>query len=92
MTETVLTHRRALLLGGATPVAGRLRLSDRTVRFEPADGEAVEVALADVRRIALRTGRRGALVVQTRTATMRIRCFGLRGVAGLLLQARAQPR
>ena len=90
MTETVLTHRRALLLGGAAPVPGRLRLSDRSVRFEPHDGEPVEVVLAEVRRIAIRPGRRGALVVETVATTVRVRCFGLRAVAGLLLQARRQ--
>ena len=89
MTETVLTHRRALLLGGGAPVAGRVRLSDRSVRFEPREGEPVEVLLVDVRRIALARGRRGALVLETATTTVRIRCFGPRAVAGLLLQTRA---
>lgn len=88
-TETVLTSRRALLLRPGAPVAGRLRLSETAVRFEPLDGAPVEVVLSEVRRVAVRRGRRGALVVETRAATLRLRCFNVPAVAALLLQARA---
>ena len=85
----MLTSRRALLLVPGGPVPGRLRISDRRLRFEQADAPALELALADVHRIALRRGRRGHLLVEGGHEALRIRCFGLRGVSGLLLQARA---
>lgn len=93
MPETVLTSRRAALVTAGRPVPGRLRLSDRSVRFTPADGSApVDVPLPAVRRVVRR---RGVLLIDAPGARLRLRCFGLPGVAGLLLQARsaaAPPR
>lgn len=84
MTETVLTSRRAVLLDGRHAVAGRLRVSDRALRFESPEGARVELPIASICRVA-RRGR--VLVVDTAAGSVRIRCFGVRGVAGLLVHA-----
>ncbi len=86
--ETVLTSRRALLRGpGRVWAPGRLRVSDRAVRFTPLDGAVVEVPL--VALLAVRVVRlpRRALVLDTATGPIRLRCFAMPAVAGLLLRA-----
>ncbi|MFD1722685.1 hypothetical protein [Amnibacterium endophyticum] len=82
----VLTSRRAVLVG-AEARPGRLRLSERSLRFEPLEGDGLAIPLADVRRVALR---RRVLVVEHAGGEVRLRCFGVRGVAGLLVQACAR--
>lgn len=79
----MLTSRRAVLVGSPV-VPGRLRLSEDALRFEALAGTTVEVLVAEVRRVALR---RRTLVVTTAEDEVRVRCFGVRGVADLLVHA-----
>ena len=67
MTEEVVwTSRRALLHAeDRSWAAGRLRLSDQTVRFTALDGDATEVPLADLAGVRLVRLPRRALVLET---------------------------
>lgn len=85
MTETVWTSRRAVLRAAPrrwTP--GRLRVSDEAVRFTAHDGATTEVPLAAL--TSVRVGRlpRRALVLETATGTIRVRCFAMPAIAALL--------
>lgn len=75
----MLTSRRAQLVGGGP---GRLRLSEASLRFD--GGIRLRIPVADVRRVAIR---RRVLVVEHASGEVRLRCFGVRGVAGLLVHA-----
>ncbi|WP_375388673.1 hypothetical protein [uncultured Amnibacterium sp.] len=83
--ETVLTSRRAFLRSagrGWTP--GRLRVSDRRVRFTASDGTVLEVARAGVSAVRLARLPRRALVLDTAAGPIRLRCFAMPAVAILL--------
>ena len=83
--ETVLTTRRALLRSpGGGWTAGRLRLSDRAVRFTAADGTGGEVPLGAVTSVRVARRPRAALVLTTPDGPLRLRCFGVPAVAALL--------
>lgn len=82
--EVVLTSRRARLLGGGGWSPGRLRISDRTVRFTAHDGTVVEVALTDVSAVRVARRPRPALVLATPAGPLRLRCFAMPAVALLI--------
>ncbi|WP_375405395.1 hypothetical protein [uncultured Amnibacterium sp.] len=82
--EVVLTSRRASVLGGGAWSPGRLRISDRLVRFTSHDGAVVEVALTDVSAVRLARLPRRALVLTTPAGPLRLRCFAMSAVAALL--------
>ncbi len=80
--EVVYTSRRAFLRQARTWTPGRLRVSDRGLRFTAHDGAIVEVAeVLDVRLV--RWPRR-ALVLSTPSGPLRLRCFAMPAVAALL--------
>lgn len=83
--EVVLTSRRAWLHAEArrwTP--GRLRVSDRVVRFTAHDGTVVEFALTEVSAVRMARLPRRALVLATPVGPLRLRCFAMPAVAALL--------
>lgn len=83
--EVVLTSRRALLhTEGRGWMPGRLRVSDRVIRFTALDGSVVEVDAAEVASVRLRGRPRRALVLDTPHGPLRLRCFGMPAVAALL--------
>ena len=83
--ETVLTTRRALLRTDAGWVRGRLRVTDRRVRFTALDGALeVEVPLVALSEVRVSRGVRRALVLSTPDGVLRLRCFAVPAVAGLL--------
>jgi hypothetical protein len=83
--ETVLTSRRAWLLVAARRWApGRLRVSDRALRFTAHDGAMTEVALSALGAVRVARLPRPALVLQTDAGTLRLRCFAVPAVAALL--------
>jgi hypothetical protein len=82
--ETVLTTRRALLLTGRTWTPGRLRITDRVVRFTAHDGEVAEVAVTDISAVRVVRRPRRALVLETPRGPLRLRCFAVPAVAALL--------
>jgi hypothetical protein len=83
--EVVLTSRRALLHAeGRRWTPGRLRVSDRVVRFTAQDGGVVEVAMTDLSAVRLAGRPRRTLVLETPDASLRLRCFALAAVAALL--------
>lgn len=83
--ETVLTSRRALLRTGArTWAPGRLRITDRLVRFTGQDGAVVEVARGRVSAVRVARLPRQALVLDTDDGTIRVRCFAMPAIAALL--------
>jgi hypothetical protein len=83
--ETVYTSRRAFLhVEGRTWTPGRLRLSDRAVRFTALDGTVVEVGTAELVAVRLVGVRRRALLLETPTETLRLRCFAMPAIAALL--------
>ena len=83
--ETVYTSRRSLLRADArrwTP--GRLRVSDRAVRFTTVDGAITEVAIAAVAAVRLVRLPRRALVLETDAGPLHLRCFAMPAVALLV--------
>ncbi|WP_158589998.1 hypothetical protein [Amnibacterium setariae] len=82
--ETVWTSRRALLLVAGRWTPGRLRLSDRALRFTAHDGEVVEVAAAEARAVRLVGRPRRVLLLETPDGPLRLRCFAAPAVAALL--------
>jgi len=82
--ETVLTTRRALLLEGRRWTPGRLRITDRVVRFTRQDGEVVEVAVTTVSAVRVARLPRSTLVLELPSGTLRLRCYAVAAVAGLL--------
>lgn len=83
--ETVWTSRRASLRSPARRwVAGRLRLSDRTVRFTAHDGATTEVPLSAVTAVRVARRPRRALVLETDSGPLRLRCFAMPAIAALL--------
>lgn len=82
--EVVLTSRRAWLLGRGGWSPGRLRVSDRVVRFTSHDGAVVEFALTDVAAVRVARLPRRALVLATPAGRLRLRCFAMPAVAALL--------
>lgn len=84
--EIVLTSRRARLgVDGGRWTPGRLRVSDRAVRFTAHDGGTVEVAVADVSAVRVVRWPRPALLLTTAAGPIRLRCFSMRAVADLVL-------
>jgi hypothetical protein len=80
--EVVYTSRRASLRQARRWTPGRLRVSDRALRFTAHDGAVVELTgLLDVR--VVRWPRR-ALVLGTSAGPVRLRCFAMPAVAALL--------
>lgn len=92
--EVVYTSRRAFLRGPArswTP--GRLRVSDRLVRFTAADGAVTEVPVAALDAVRVARLPRRVLVLETREGRLLIRCFAMPAIAALLgFRRRARPR
>jgi hypothetical protein len=83
--EVVLTSRRALLHApGAGWRPGRLRVSDREVRFTARDGAVVAVPTAAVASVRLVRRPRRALRLETPEGPLLLRCFALPAVAALL--------
>jgi hypothetical protein len=83
--ETVLTSRRALLRADRRRwTRGRLRVSDRAVRFTALDGSVVEVARAELSAVRVARRPRRALVLETPAGPLRLRCFAMSAVAALL--------
>jgi hypothetical protein len=84
--EAVLTSRRARWRtterGWKT---GRLRLSDRRLLLTAHDGATTEVPVAAVASIRVARWPRPTLVLEVDSGTLRIRCFAVPAVAGLLL-------
>lgn len=85
MTETVYTSRRALLRSEARVwTAGRLRVSDRAVRFTAHDGAETEVLLAELLDVRVARLPRRALVLETPAGRLHLRCFAVPAIAVLL--------
>ena len=84
MDEIVLTSRRALLLAGRRWSPGRLRISDRVVRFTAYDGAVTEVSVSEVSAVRVVRRPRPALLLETPTGALRLRCFAAPAVATLL--------
>lgn len=82
--EVVLTSRRARLLGGRGWLPGRLRISDRTVRFTAHDGTTTEVPRSGVASVRVARRPRPALVLATPAGPLRLRCFAMPAVALLI--------
>jgi len=82
--EAVWTSRRALLLVAGRWTPGRLRISDRALRFTSHDGAVVEVAAPDVRAVRLTGRARRVLVVEAPSGPLRLRCFAAPAIATLL--------
>ena len=82
--ETVLTSRRALLLAGRRWSPGRLRISDRVIRFTAHDGAITEIAVSEVSAIRVVRRPRPALQLETPGGAVRLRCFAATAVATLL--------
>jgi hypothetical protein len=83
--EVVWTTRRALLhVPGRAWTPGRLRVSDRAVRFTGHDGAVVEVAREEVTAVRIVGRPRRALLLETPEGPLRVRCFALPAVAALL--------
>ncbi|GAA2752355.1 hypothetical protein [Amnibacterium kyonggiense] len=83
--ERVWTSRRALLAaprGAWTP--GRLRVSDRVLRFTAHDGTVTEVALEAVTAVRVTRLPHRVLVLETPSGPLRLRCFAVPAVAELL--------
>jgi hypothetical protein len=80
--ETVWTSRRAFLLEGGRWTPGRLRVSDRLVRFTAYDGTVVEVVEVLGAQVVRRPRR--VLVLHTATGPVRLRCFAMPAIAALL--------
>lgn len=83
--ETIWTSRRASLRSATrrwTP--GRLRVSDLTVRFTAVDGATTEVARDALDAVRVVRLPRPALVLETASGPIRLRCFAMPAVAALL--------
>lgn len=83
--EVVYTSRRAWLRVSARSWSpGRLRVSDRMLRFTAHDGATTEVALSALGAVRVRRLPRASLVVETEEGPLRLRCFAVPAVAALL--------
>jgi hypothetical protein len=83
--EVVLTSRRAVLHApGRGWHAGRLRVSDRELRFTDRDGRTLVVPAAGIGAVRLVRRPRRALRVETPDGPVLLRCFALAAVARLL--------
>ncbi|GAA4735121.1 hypothetical protein GCM10025783_01070 [Amnibacterium soli] len=83
--EVVLTSRRARWrTDGRGWEAGRLHLTDRRLRLTAHDGTTVEVLVASVSSVRVVRLPRSTLVLATDDGRLRVRCFAVPAVAGLL--------
>ncbi|MGT2426317.1 hypothetical protein [Amnibacterium kyonggiense] len=82
--ETVWTSRRALLAAERGWTPGRLRVSDRALRFTAHDGVVVEVRTTDVATVRVTRLPRRVLVLETAAGRLRLRCFAVPAIAALV--------
>lgn len=84
--EVVLTSRRARWrTADGRWEAGRLHVSDRRVRVTAHGGASTEVLLVAVTAVRVVRWPRPTLVLECDGAPLRIRCFAVPAVAGLVL-------
>ena len=83
--EVVLTSRRARWRTAERGwEAGRLRLTDRRLRLTAHDGTTTEVLVTAVSSVRVVRLPRSTLVLVTDDGVLRVRCFAVPAVAGLL--------
>lgn len=83
--EVVWTSRRALLrTSGRRWTPGRLRVSDRAVRFTAHDGTEVEVLRSVLGSARVTRLPRRCLLLETPDGVLRLRCFAVPAIAALL--------
>lgn len=83
--EVVLTSRRARWRTAERGwEAGRLHLTDRRLRLVAHDGTGIEVLVADLSSVRVARWPRRTLVLEAGVGVLRVRCFAVPAVAGLL--------
>jgi hypothetical protein len=83
--EVVYTSRRAWLLEAPrTWTPGRLRVSDRALRFTAHGGATTELPLTALASVRIARLPRRALVLETAEGTLHLRCFAVPAIAALL--------
>ena len=84
--EVVLTSRRARWRTAERGwEAGRLRITDRRLLLTAHDGSATEVPVTAVTSVRVARWPRPTLVLEAEGRTLRVRCFAVPAVVGLLL-------